>query len=111
MKGVIQILGGSIALLLSCFAPRGVIASDQKLGSLEFVGSTLGYALPREFLGGLASNAPCHCITWHMTLSANDKAALPGTYNLTPLYKVPTRDNTNRSEAGPKVASKGIWEI
>jgi hypothetical protein len=111
MKRVIQIIGGSIALLLLCFAPRGVVASDQKLGSVEFVGSTLGDALPREFLGGLATNAPCHCITWHITLSANDKAAVSGMYNLTALYQVPTRSNTNRSEPGPKVAAKGTWEI
>ena len=111
MKRVIQIVGSSIALLLVCLAPRGAIASDQKLAATEFIGSTLGDALPREFLGGLATNAPCHCITWHITLSAHDKAGLSGTYNLTALYQVPTRDNTNRSEPGPKVAAKGTWEI
>ena len=111
MKRVIQIVGSSIALLLVCLSPRGAIASDQKLAATEFVGSTLGDALPREFLGGLATNAPCHCITWHITLSAHDKAALSGVYNLTASYQVPTRDNTNRSEPGPKVAAKGRWEI
>ena len=62
MKRLIQILGDSIALLLFCLAPRGAIASDQKLAATEFIGSTLGDALPREFLGGLATNAPCHCM-------------------------------------------------
>jgi hypothetical protein len=74
----------------------------------EFVGST-----PRcsgEFLGGLASNAPCHSITWKITLLTNQTTGLPATYKVTALYQIPTRTNPNRSEDGPRVTAHGTWE-
>lgn len=72
---------------------------------LQFIGSTPGDSLPREFLGGLPANAPCHCIMWELTLFTNR------TYDIAARYQVPARGNTNQSEDGPKVTAKGTWEI
>jgi hypothetical protein len=84
------------------------MASDQN-SPAEFVGSTPGGTLVQEFLGGLATNAPCHCVTWRIILSTNQNGA--ATYNLVARYQIPTRDNPNRSENGPSVESRGTWEL
>lgn len=111
MRCVTQFVGCSVALLLFGCANRGVMASAQNSVAAEFVGSTLGDALPREFLGGIATNAPCHNIIWHITLFTNQSTGLPTTYNLVARYRVPTRANPNQSEEGPRVTSHGTWEI
>jgi hypothetical protein len=110
MKNMIWIVRCSVAVLLFC-APRVVTASAQDSVAAEFVGSTPGDALVREFVGGLATNAPCHNIMWRITLFTNQNTGLPATYTLTALYRVPTRAHTNRSEDGPRVQSQGTWEI
>ena len=105
-------MGGSwVALLLFGCAPGRVMASAENSVAAEFVGSTPGGALPREFAGGLATNVPCHYIMWHLTLLTNQNAHLPATYNLVARYRIPARGNTNQSEDGPKVALHGTWEI
>jgi hypothetical protein len=82
------------------------------LGSAaEFVGSTPCEAGTREFLGGLAADAPCHCIVWKVTLSTNESTGLATTYTLAAQYRVPTRSNPNQSEDGPTVTSRGTWDI
>ena len=77
----------------------------------KFVGSTPCDAGTREFLGGLAADAPCHCIVWELTLSTNESTGLPTTYSLSARYQVPKRSNPNQSEDGPKVTSRGTCEI
>ncbi len=111
MKRVTGMVGGSVALwlLLAC-APDGFSASDRSAG-MEFVGSTPGGTLVREFLGGLETNKACHCIVWQITFLTNQKTRVPTTYNLVARYRVPTRANTNQSEDGPGVALDGTWEI
>jgi hypothetical protein len=101
MRNTIQLL--TISLVLIC-APPLIFAA-------EFVGSTPCGALPREFLGGLATNADCHNITWHITLSTNQDVGRTGTFSLTAQYYVPTRANTNRSEPGPKAQPRGTCEV
>jgi hypothetical protein len=96
-----QIVARSVALLLLVCASHAA----------EFVGSTPGGALPRDFLGGLPTGADCHNITWHITLSTNQNAGQPGTFHLTAQYYIPTRANTNRSEPGPKAEARGTWEM
>jgi len=111
MRYVIGFVGGWLALLLCGCAHRGVIAEAQSGVAAEFVGSSPGDALARDFVGGLASNAPCHNIAWQLTLLTNQHTGLPSTFRLTALYQVPTRSNPNRSEGGPRVALDGTWEI
>jgi hypothetical protein len=111
MRCVTRIAGCSVALLLIGCAHRGGVASARDSVAAEFVGSSPGGVLAREFLGGLASNAECHSISWQITLFTNQTTGLPATYKLAALYHVPTAANPNRSQDGPKVASQGTWEI
>lgn len=95
-----------VALLWLGCVPFGVIASAGNSVAGEFVGSTPGDALAREFLGGLATNAPCHYIRWQITLLTNQN-----TYRVVARYGIPARNNPNQSEDGPSVSSQGTWEI
>jgi len=111
MRKLIQIVGGSLTVLLAaCLSGRGA-ASRQDSVAAEFIGSTMGGPGPREFLGGLPTNAECHYIKWQIKLSPNQSAGSPGTYDLVAQYHVPARNNPNQSEEGPKVTSHGTWEI
>ncbi len=105
------IAGGWVAMLLAGCAHHGVISGAQHGVMAEFVGSSPGSALALEFLGGVASNAPCHSIAWQVTFFTNQNTGLPSTFRLTALHRVPTRSNPNRSEDGPRVALDGRWEI
>src|SRR5687768_12820475 len=89
-----------LPLMLLVSAPHGVMAGA------EFIGSTPGGAAPREFLGGLETNAACHCIMWQVTLLTDPNTGRPTTYDLTARYRIPTRRNPNQSEDGPKVRSE-----
>ena len=109
MKNMISSFGCSVAVLLC--ASSGLGASSHDSVAAEFVGSTPGEGLVREFVGGLATNAPCHNIMWQVTLFTNQGAGAPMTYKLTARYQVPTRVNPNRSEDGPRITSQGTWEI
>ena len=111
MRCVTRIIGCLLALLLFGCARGGLIASDKNLAAAEFIGSTPGENQVREFLGGLVSNAPCHSVTWRVTLLTNQSTGLPATFNLAALYHVPTRNNPNLSGDGPRVALRGTWEI
>ena len=103
-------LGGWIALLL-CGCAHGVVADTQATVSTEFVGTTPGDEPVRYFLGGLATNAQCHSITWKITMFTNQDAGRPKTFRLTALYQVPKRSNPNQSESGPKVDLHGTWQV
>jgi hypothetical protein len=108
---MIRIIRRCVALLLLACAPCGMMASAQNAVAAEFVGSTLCDARLREFLGGLSTNAPCHCVTWQLTLLTNQNAGLPTTFKVTARHQIPTRANPNRSEDGPRVSLHGTWEI
>jgi hypothetical protein len=108
---MIRMFGSWLALLLLSSVPGSVMADAHNSVAAEFVGSTPDGALPREFVGGLATNMPCHCIMWHLTLSTNQNTALPATFNLIARYRIPARGNTNQSADGPRVAVHGTWEI
>jgi hypothetical protein len=111
MRKLTQILGGSISLLLAANVPEGISASHEGPAAVEFIGSTPGGALPREFLGGLATNAECHFIKWEIKLLPNQGAASPATCHLVAQYHVPARHNPNQYEEGPKVTARGTWEM
>lgn len=100
-----------MTVLLAACVPDCVSANRQDSVAVEFVGSTPGGALPREFLGGLATNVECHNIKWQVILLTNQSSGLPATYNLVAQYHVPASNNPNQSEEGPKVTSRGTWEI
>jgi hypothetical protein len=106
-----RIVGGSVALLLFGCVSCGMNAAAQDAVAAEYIGSTLCGAVPREFLGGLATNTPCHYIMWEIRLLTNQNTGLPTTYNLVANYRIPARTNPNQSEDGPRVASQGTWEI
>ncbi|HTD65823.1 MAG TPA: hypothetical protein VK846_04745 [Candidatus Limnocylindria bacterium] len=111
MNFISRTIGCSVALLLFGCVHRGAIAGARDGVAAEFVGSTPGGTRVQEFLGGLASTALCHSVTWQVTLFTNQPTGRPSTFSLTALYHVPMRSNPNRSEDGPKVAWRGTWEI
>jgi len=111
MRCIAQFVGGCVVLVVIGCACRAVVAEAKHGVAAEYVGSSPGGELVREFLGGLASNAPCHSITWQLTLSTSHGSGSPAMFSVSALYHVPTASNPNRSEDGPKVALKGSWEI
>jgi len=98
-------------VFLAAFAPDGVSANPHDSVAAEFIGSTPGGALPREFLGGLTTNAECHYIKWQITLLTNQSNVQRATYNLVAQYYVPALNNPNQSAEGPRVTSHGTCEI
>src|SRR5262245_53372660 len=52
----------------------------------EFVGTTPCDDRSREFLGGLDPKAPCHCVTWTLTLMVDQKTQQPASYTLVATY-------------------------
>jgi hypothetical protein len=110
MRKLTRIIGGAVTILLAACVPDGVSASHEELAA-EFIGSTPGDSLPRQFLGGLTANAECHYIKWQITLLTNQISGQPTTYNLVAQYYVPARNNPNQSAEGPKVTSQGTWKL
>ena len=110
MKRVSRTIRFATVLLLSGCAYPGVDAHQVSIAD-EFIGTTPGGALVREFVGGLPTNAPCHSITWQIKLVTNRTSDLPTTFSLAASYQVPTKSNPNRSEDGPKVKLDGTWEM
>jgi hypothetical protein len=104
-------IAGLVILLLMSGCASSVVTTDRAVVSEEFVGSTPCDARALEFLGGLATNAPCHCVTWRLTLFTNQTPRLPSTYALVADYGVPGRTDTNQLENGPTVKLSGTWEI
>ena len=77
----------------------------------EFVGSTPCDALSREFLGGLATNAPCHFIAWRLTFSKSANASEPNKFTVSATYWLPGRNDPNQIEEGATVTGEGTWEL
>jgi hypothetical protein len=96
------VLGGVLATIL---AGQSLSAADvyQPSPEQEFVGTTLCGREVREFIGGLPSDAPCHAITWRLTL----RPAPAPTWKLAATYGVPARTNPNAMVDGPSVALQG----
>jgi hypothetical protein len=90
------------------------LAAAEKARSVtgEFVGTTLADASLRTFLGGLANDAPCHCIKWRLSLSPQtETAGGGGTFRAIATYRLPGRDDPNQLEPGPTVEVKGKFEL
>jgi hypothetical protein len=77
----------------------------------EFVGSTPCGPLSREFIGGLPAEAPCHCITWRLTLFSGGDSGNPATYQLVATYGVPPPGDPNQLVDGPTVKTEGSWTL
>jgi hypothetical protein len=75
-----------------------------------FVGTTPAARWVRDFVTGLAPDAPCHAIAWELALT-NQGAAGPGTFTLTAVYQIPKVSNPNQLETGPRVSLQGTWEL
>jgi len=74
----------------------------------EFVGTTPCDVISREFLGGVKTNAPCHCITWDLTLHPAENGK--GNYTLSVAYGLPREGDPNQIVDGPKLKWQGRWE-
>jgi hypothetical protein len=101
-----------LILLLSvagCASSVGL--PDRPAVHAEFVGTTLGDARVRKFMGGLDDSAPCHCVTWRLTLFAGHPSHLPAKYTLVATYGLPGRDDPNQLVDGPTVRVEGTWKI
>ena len=104
MRDVSRIIVRVIPLLfLTCAHGAATRQSD------IFVGTTPAAPWVREFVTGLAPDAPCHAIAWQLALT--NQGAGPGTFRLTAVYQIPTASNPNRSETGPRVSLQGTWEV
>lgn len=75
------------------------------------MGTTPCDSLSREFLGGLATNAPCHCITWDLKFFAAENPGQQGRFDLVVRYGLPGRDDPNQLEEGPMVELQGRWDV
>ena len=97
----------TISLCLAC-ASSG-LSQTRTVAKEEFVGSIPADDLSRAFVGGLATNVPCHCITWRLTLSTNLNA--PAKFTLSATYGLQGKTDPNQLEEGPTVEVQGTWEI
>jgi len=102
---------GCWALLWLGYASPEAMASGADSVAAEFVGTSPCDPLPREFVGGLAATAPCHCITWQLTLFTNHNAGLTASYKLVANYGLPGKSDPNQIEDGPQVEQQGTWKI
>jgi hypothetical protein len=102
---------GCWAMLWLAYASPEAMASGGDSVAAEFVGTSPCDALPREFVGGLAATAACHCITWQLTLFTNRNDGLPATYKLVANYGLPGKNDPNQIEDGPLVEQQGVWRI
>jgi hypothetical protein len=82
-------------------------AASQVPPASEFVGTTLCGPEVRAFIGGLPGDAPCHAITWRLTVKFSTGPA--HTWQLAAKYGVPARTNPNAMVEGPAVSLQGTW--
>src|SRR5688572_5610459 len=81
----------------------------QSAPSQEFVGSTPCGPAVRAFLGGLGAEAPCHAVTWKLSMDAPGNGR--GAWRVSAVYGVPPVSNPNAMVDGPRVALEGTWTI
>jgi len=91
----------TISLCLAC-ASSG-LSQTRAVAKEEFVGSIPSDDILRAFVGGIAMNVPCHCITWRLTLSTNLNAHAPAQFTLSATYGLQGKTDPNQLEAGPTV--------
>jgi hypothetical protein len=99
----------TISLCLAC-ASSG-LAETRTVAKEEFVGSIPSDDISRAFVGGIATNVPCHCITWRLTLSTKLNAHTPAKFTLSAKYGLQGKTDSNQLEEGPTVEVQGEWEI
>jgi hypothetical protein len=87
------------------------LSQTRTVANEEFVGSIPSDDISRAFVGGIATNVPCHCITWRLTLSTNLNAHTPAKFTLSAKYGLQGKTDPNQLEAGPTVEVQGEWEI
>jgi hypothetical protein len=110
MRTGLSFIGCLIALL--CFGCAHHHAKvDQGSPSEQFVGTSPGGMIVREFIGGLPTNAACDSIQWSLTLSTNHTKGGRQTFALEAAYQVPVPTSPNHSQAGPKANVNGTWEL
>jgi hypothetical protein len=97
-----------LSLCVACATVGSVCA--QELTRQEFVGTTPCDAISRKFLGGLSTEASCHCIMWRLTLLSTERAKESGEYTLEVTYGLPGRDDPNQVVEGPTARLKGRWD-
>ena len=107
---LLRVVGG-LAVLLHMGGPTSNSVNAQVLTKQEFVGSTPCDSHSREFLGGIPTNAPCHCIGWHLTLLDAKETGERRTYSLVVTYGVPGRDDPNQIVDGPTAKLEGTFEV
>ena len=73
----------------------------------EFVGSTPCGPEVRAFVGGIGADAPCHAVTWRLSMDAPD--SVRGSWRLTAVYGIPPASNPNAMVDGPRVTIDGTW--
>lgn len=100
---------GLIAVSVWFWCEAAVFA---QLGKVEeFVGSIPCDLASRDFVRGISTNVPCHCITWRLTLSTNLNANQRTTYRLAAQYGLQGKADPNQLEEGPIVELDGEWEM
>jgi hypothetical protein len=92
------------------FASHG-LAETRTVAKEEFVGSIPCDDLSQTFVGGIATNVPCHCITWRLTLFTNLNAGARAKFTLNAKYGLQGKTDPNQLEEGPTVEVQGEWEI
>ena len=73
----------------------------------EFAGSTPCGPEMRAFVGGLGAKAPCHAVTWKLTMDTPETGR--GAWRLSAVYGIPPASNPNAMVDGPRVAIDGTW--
>jgi hypothetical protein len=63
-----------VTILLCLAGVSSGLSQTRTVAQEEFVGSIPADDISRAFVGGIATNVPCHCITWRLTLAADGNA-------------------------------------
>ncbi len=95
-----------VVAIVAASAPAGASRMDAAV-SLEFAGSTPCGPEVRAFAGGISAEAPCHALTWKLTLDTPENGR--GAWRLTAVYGIPPASNPNLMVDGPRVAIDGTW--
>ena len=98
----------AIVLAAMCAATTPVGASRLQAARVqEFVGTMPCGPEMRAFIGGLGPDAPCHAVTWKLSLDPAQNGR--GAWRLSAVYGVPPASNPNLIVDGPRVALDGTW--
>jgi len=98
----------AVLFMAGCDSPAVPETRISVLG--EFVGTTPDDTRSRAFVGGLAPDKPCHCITWHVAFMVDSETQQPAGYTVTASYGLPGKNDPNQIEDGPTVKLTGKWE-